>query len=197
MEINENKIRNALLRAKTNFNNEEILNPRQIAQDFRGTFNTFSLEEFFNFRYGLNQAKAELLTGNKKDENDFNIFMNELEQSFYNWPRFFGTESGSQNFLIQNGVFLLLFILLAIHFVYRLEHNIKITPNYLEVFVILCVFCLILFIYHRCANYHSSCKILTISGSTVFAWILCLCIIVHIFFLVKKVRDREKKKENK
>ena len=190
------KITTALQRAKTNFNNQNNLNPARIAQDFRGTFNDFSLQDFIIFKAGLDQAKTELIKGDKTKK-DFEIFMYNLEDNFYNWSRFFGTESGAGNFLRRNGMFLINFVLLGVIFIYRLNNNIKITPSYLEVFIIVCVFNVILFIYHRCADYHSSCKIFGWSGSNAFAFILFIGLGAYLAILIKKNIDNKKKKEIK
>ena len=148
------------------------------------------------FKAGLDQAKTELIKGDKTKK-DFEIFMYNLEDNFYNWSRFFGTESGAGNFLRRNGMFLINFVLLGVIFIYRLNNNIKITPSYLEVFIIVCVFNVILFIYHRCADYHSSCKIFGWSGSNAFAFILFIGLGAYLAILIKKNIDNKKKKEIK
>lgn len=190
-------INNALGKVESHFNNKNNLSMIQAAQDFRGTFNNFSLEDFILFKKTLENHKSSILANNKKTDVEFNSFMNELENNFYNWSRFFGTESGTKTFLLKNGVFIILFILLIIVFIFKVKNNIEFTPSYLEVFIIVFLFSIVLFIYHRCADYHSPCNILTISGSSIFAGLLCLAVIIHFFILYKKVRDRNLKKKNK
>lgn len=190
-------INNALGKVESHFNNKNNLSMIQAAQDFRGTFNNFSLEDFILFKKTLENHKSSILANNKKTDVEFNSFMNELENNFYNWSRFFGTESGTKAFLLKNGVFIILFILLIIVFIFKVKNNIEFTPSYLEVFIIVFLFSIVLFIYHRCADYHSPCNILTISGSSIFAGLLCLAVIIHFFILYKKVRDRNLKKKNK
>ena len=161
------------------------------AQNFRGTFNSFSLEDFILFKSELKKRFTTNLQENR--QLDFDKFISNLESNFYNWSRFFGSEAGLHNFIFKNGVFIILFILLVFVFIYKIKNNIDFTPSYLELFIIILVFSLVLFIYHRCADYHSACNIFGWSGSAMFAGLLCLLIIVHFFMLYKKVQDKKKK----
>tara|TARA_B100000401_G_C52747282_1_gene691416 strand:- start:544 stop:1128 length:585 start_codon:yes stop_codon:yes gene_type:complete len=190
----EQTIQNTVREAVNTFNNPNNLNMIQAAQNFRGTFNSFSIENYILFKQLFKNQKQTLTTNTNRTKEEFDIFFNNLDDNFYNWSRFFGTEAGLANFLLKNGTFIILFILLIGVFIYKVENKIKIVPNYLEVFIIVLVFSLVLFIYHRCADYHSNCKILGYSGSSIFALLLCIIILAHFFMLFKKVQDKKKEK---
>ena len=110
-----------------------------LAQNFRGTLNNFELKDFILFKTGLEHKKTQIFSRNDidKDTEDFNLFINQLEYNFHNWSRFFATEAGITNFLIKNGMFLILFILLIVIFIFKVKNNIKLL---LHIYIYLLLF---------------------------------------------------------
>jgi len=178
---------NEVIKILNTSNKDNILT----AQNLTGTLNKLSNDNYIIFKKII---KSYTDKASKKTDIDFDSFETELDKNFYNWQRFFGALS-VYDFLETNIFFIILFILLLSVFIYKHKHNIQVTTSYLELFITILVFSLILFIYHRCANYHKGCDILGVSGSSVFAFILCLGLIIHLFKLHKQVTDKQNKQK--
>ena len=176
---------------KTSSNTSE--NITVIARNLSGSLDQLSYDNYIIFKAIIESFYAEYIKRNKSSI-DFGLLILKLDDTFYNWERFFSAQS-VYNFLEKNISFIILFILLLYIFIYKHKHNINLTTSYLEVFITVLIFSLILFIYHRCSSYEKGCKIAGISASSIFAFILCLGLIIHLVKLHKHVEDKKHKKK--